>query len=61
MRSPVIFEDAALTKEQALVLRETLQALRSIRFGAIQLIVQDGRVVQIEKVEKIRLPQKIPC
>ncbi|TAK35360.1 MAG: DUF2292 domain-containing protein [Chloroflexota bacterium] len=54
-------EDIGLTKDQETVLRATLQALRTIRYGAIQLIVQDGRVVQIEKMEKIRLPQKIPC
>jgi hypothetical protein len=31
------------------------EAVESIRFGVIQLIIQDGRVVQIDKTEKIRL------
>jgi hypothetical protein len=31
------------------------EALASIRFGTITLVVQDGRVIQIEKNEKIRL------
>lgn len=35
---------------------ETIQeAVESIRFGVVQLIIQDGRVVQIDKTEKIRL------
>lgn len=54
-------EDARLTKDQETVLRAILQMLRTIRFGAIHVIVQDGRVVQMEKVEKVRLPQKVPC
>ncbi len=35
-----------------LVVRE---ALESIRFGTVTLVVQDGRVIQVEKNEKIRL------
>ncbi|TAK35347.1 MAG: DUF2292 domain-containing protein [Chloroflexota bacterium] len=54
-------EGTVLTREQETVLRATLQALRTIRYGSVQLIVQDGRVVQIERVEKIRFPQKVPC
>ncbi|MFC4798492.1 MULTISPECIES: YezD family protein [Neobacillus] len=29
--------------------------LESIKFGSITLVVQDGKVVQIEKNEKVRL------
>lgn len=31
------------------------KAVASIRYGVVQLIIQDGRVVQIDKTEKIRL------
>jgi len=31
------------------------QAIRSVRFGMIRIMVHDTRVVQIEKVEKIRM------
>ncbi len=31
------------------------QALREIRFGTLTLVIQDGRVIQIDKSEKIRL------
>ncbi len=30
-------------------------ALQSIRFGTVSLIVQDGRVIQVDKSEKIRI------
>jgi len=31
------------------------EALNSIRFGTVTLVVQDGRVIQVDKSEKIRL------
>jgi len=31
------------------------QAISSIQFGVVQITIQDGRVVQIDKTEKIRL------
>jgi hypothetical protein len=34
---------------------EIEEAVKSIRFGIVQLIIQDGRVIQIDKTEKIRL------
>ena len=30
-------------------------ALATIRFGTITLVVQDGRVIQVDKSEKIRI------
>lgn len=30
-------------------------ALKSIRFGTVSLVVQDGRVIQVDKNEKIRI------
>jgi hypothetical protein len=31
------------------------KALEDLRFGSVEIVVQDGRVVQIERREKIRL------
>ena len=31
------------------------EALTSIRFGTVTMVVQDGRVIQIDKNEKFRL------
>ena len=39
-------------KELEHLLRE---ALLSIRFGTVSLVVQDGRVIQVDKSEKIRI------
>ncbi len=36
------------------VLKEVLEALRTIRYGSVQIVLQDGKIVQIEKVEKVR-------
>jgi len=52
-------QDASLTSiatahEQA-VLTEVLTAMRSVRFGSVQITLQDGRVVQIDTLEKKRL------
>jgi hypothetical protein len=38
-----------------LPLGEIEAAIRSIRFGVVQIIIQDGVVVQIDKTEKQRL------
>ncbi|MBI2907300.1 MAG: YezD family protein [Chloroflexi bacterium] len=42
------------TKEEAAVLGEILKALRQITHGHIQVVIQDARVVQIDKTEKVR-------
>jgi hypothetical protein len=31
------------------------QQVRSLRFGVVEIIVHDSRVIQIEKTEKLRL------
>ena len=36
------------------VLAEVLRAIRSVRFGSVQIRLQDARVVQIETTEKKR-------
>ncbi|ULT59219.1 YezD family protein [Neobacillus drentensis] len=35
--------------------------LVSLQFGSITLVVQDGKIVQIEKNEKVRLNQNKNC
>jgi hypothetical protein len=37
-----------------LLLRELVDALRSIRYGAVELVIHDGRVVQLERRERVR-------
>lgn len=35
--------------------RQVREALRTIRFGTVTLVIQDGHIVQIDRNEKIRL------
>ena len=37
------------------VLRRIVDAIRSIQYGQVQIIIQDSRVVQIDTTEKVRL------
>jgi len=37
-------------------LRVVQEKVESLRFGVVQLVVHDGRVTQIERTEKTRLP-----
>lgn len=53
-------KDDVPAEEEARVLREVLQLLRETRFGYIQLVVQDAKVVQIDRLEKIRLFHQPP-
>lgn len=46
-------------KEEEKVTAQILKALKSIRYGYVQITVQDAKVVQIEKVEKFRLNQAL--
>ena len=41
-----------VTKEDLLKIKEFIE---DIRFGSVTVIVQDGRIIQIEKKEKVRL------
>jgi hypothetical protein len=36
------------------LLKELRQALLAIRYGAVELVIHDGRVVQLEWREKVR-------
>lgn len=50
--NPPVVSAAGLPDWVALV-REKVE---SLRFGVVQLVVHDGRVTQIERTEKTRLP-----
>lgn len=44
-----------VSSQELEVLLRVRDSLRSIRFGTVLIVVQDGTVVQIETAEKIRL------
>jgi hypothetical protein len=41
------------------LLRELEQALCSIRFGTVELVIHEGRVVQLERREKVRFEAEV--
>jgi hypothetical protein len=44
-----------LSDDERLVLAKVADILRRINYGTVVLVVQDGKVVQIEMAEKFRL------
>jgi hypothetical protein len=46
---------AELTDEEREVLTKVAAIVRRIQFGTVVLVIQDGKVVQIEMAEKFRL------
>jgi hypothetical protein len=41
------------------LLRELRSALLAIRYGAIEIVIHDGRVVQLERREKVRIDTEL--
>jgi len=44
-----------LSADEERTLKVVLSALRQVRFGHVQIVLHDGKVVQIDKLEKERL------
>ena len=47
---PIAYVDGAL--EAALA--EIVRSIKNVRFGSVEIIIHDSRVVQIERKEKVR-------
>jgi len=41
------------------LLRALREALRAIRYGTVELVIHDGRVVQLERREKVRFDHEL--
>lgn len=54
----MVRETAEFKESEKKLLSQILKALRSIRYGYVQIVVQDSKVVQIDKTEKIRLDKE---
>ena len=49
---------AALRPELSEIERQILASLQQIRFGSLEIVIHDSRVVQIERSEKLRFDAK---
>ena len=64
MKNSPTTSDAAKTKTdaRALNLEQSLlhirDALRTLEYGEVSIVVQDGVVIQIERTERKRLPRR---
>lgn len=48
--------DKELIEDQdRMLLHKILEAIKSIKYGCVQITIQDSKVVQIDKTEKIRI------
>jgi hypothetical protein len=45
--------------DKAEVVRRILRALSGIEYGSIEIIIQDSKVVQIERTQRSRFPQPL--
>ena len=54
----MVRETVEFKESEKKLLFQILRALRSIRYGYVQIIVQDSKVVQIDKTEKIRFDKE---
>lgn len=48
-------DDDLQAGDDDLPVKEIIKAIKGIRYGYVQIIVQDSKVVQIDKTQKTRL------
>jgi hypothetical protein len=48
--------DLALPGVTEATMQAILEALKGLRYGQVTVIVQDGRVMQIDRTDRFRLP-----
>jgi|SwirhisoilCB1_FD_contig_21_6961236_length_289_multi_3_in_0_out_0_1 hypothetical protein len=47
-----------INREESEILKQILEAIRQIKYGHVQITIQDARVVQIDRTEKQRFDRK---
>jgi hypothetical protein len=55
MNEQTIAKSGAAIDHDKKVVAEVLRALSNIRFGSVEILIHDAKVVQIERKEKMRL------
>jgi hypothetical protein len=49
----------ASSPDEAEVVQRILRALANLEYGTVQIVVQDSKVVQIERTQRSRFPQPL--
>jgi hypothetical protein len=52
-------KNLASNADEAEIVRRILRALADLEYGSVEIIVQDSRVVQIERTQRSRFPQPL--
>ena len=55
MKTPMKLTNELLDETNHHLTNSILLALREIRYGSVEIIIHDSRIVQIERKEKIRM------
>jgi hypothetical protein len=55
MDSPLQHSNGPADETHRQLTRQILRALQEIRYGSLEIIIHDSRIVQIERREKIRI------
>lgn len=50
--------ETIIVREGSEIEREILKALRTIRYGSVEITIHDSKVVQVERTEKVRFDKK---
>lgn len=53
--------DKELTDRDKMLILQVLEAIKSIKYGSVQITIHNSEVVQIEKTEKVRLRRPREC
>lgn len=53
--------EAADDTEPGAIARQLIPLLHGLRYGSIEIVIHGGRVVQIERREKLRLERPAPA
>jgi len=48
------YDSEVLDESEARAIREVVRAVRSVAFGSVEIVIQNSRIVQVERKEKIR-------
>jgi hypothetical protein len=57
--SPGSAVTAANSASETEVVRRILRALAGLEYGSVEIIVQDSKVVQIDRLQRTRFPQPL--
>lgn len=48
-------QEVKATKDEKAYLMEVERHVKDMKYGSVTLVIQDGKVIQIDKTEKIRI------